>query len=183
MEEFMECNTVDGFKNLHSAEKEFQAVGLWARSQSFWIHPKIFEILEANRPQRAGRLAINTMSALNYGDLDLVPPKQVHNLIIFLCAIENFHATKVSLSDAPTSELFDKRAAQEIMGCLDPERGPGHEESAGHRPFPDKDARKEKRKRNQKTGKAGTQTRGGRIPNAELTKKRKVQAKRKIPLK
>jgi hypothetical protein len=47
--------------------------------------------------------------------------------------------TKVSLSDAPTSELFNNRA-QDVMKRLDPKRTPpSREVSVRHSPSPDDD--------------------------------------------
>jgi hypothetical protein len=128
MEEFMECNTKKGFKNLRSAEEEFPAVDLWVRAQSFWVHPKIFDLLDANNPQGAGKLAIEVMAALDSETLDEGPPEQIHNLMLFLWAVENLRTWKVSLTDASTSELFNNRA-QDVMKRLDPERSPSREPS------------------------------------------------------
>jgi hypothetical protein len=77
---------------------------------SFWVHPKIFELLDANNPQGAGKLAIEVMTALDSETLDDGPPEQIHQRMLFLWAVENLHTTKVSLTNDPTSELFDKRA-------------------------------------------------------------------------
>jgi hypothetical protein len=157
MEEFMECNTIEGFKNLRSAEEDFPAVNFWVRAQSFWVHPKIFELLDANNPQGAGKLAIEIMTELDSETLDEAPPEQIHHLILFLWAVENLHATKVSLTDAPTSELFDNRA-QDVMKRLDPERSPSRDPSIRHSPSPDRNEGREKRKRTLKKG-------GGRSPD------------------
>jgi hypothetical protein len=116
--------------DLASEEKEFPGAELWKQAQTFWIHPKSFEIidsnLDANIPQRAGRIAMEVMKALPVGPQmtehpDDEAPDSAHKLMIFLWAIENFAATKVSTSDAPTSELFHNRA-QEVMEKLDPKQ-------------------------------------------------------------
>jgi hypothetical protein len=163
MEEFMECNTVEGFKNLRTAEEEFPSVDFWDRVQSLWVHPKIFGILDANRPQGAGRLAIEIMEALDSEILAHTPTEQAHQIMLFLWAVENLHTTKVSLTDAPTSELFDNRA-QDVMKRLDPERSPSPEASIRHSPSPDKHEGREKRKRTQKKGGSRSPDRRKRDP-------------------
>jgi hypothetical protein len=166
MEEFMECTTVGGFKNLHSAEEDFPATGFWVRAaQSFWVHPKIFELLDANNPQGARNLVIDVMTALGYETLDEAPPEQIHQLILFLWTVKNLHTTKVSLTNAPASELFDNRA-QDVMKRLNPERSPSREPSVRHSHSPDRNQGREKRKRTIKKG-------GGRSPD-----KRKKDPKR-----
>jgi hypothetical protein len=136
MEEFIGCANADEFKNLVSEEQEFPASELWERAQSFWIHPKIFEILDenldANKPQRAGKIAIEVMKAVSaYSDNEELP-EQIHQLMLFLWSIENLRASKVSTTDAPSSELFDNRA-QEVMKRLDPEqRSPSRPTSRVH---------------------------------------------------
>ena len=101
---------------------------LWNRAQTFWIHPRIFELIDANNSQRAGQVAINIMKALPLkslasGENNPASIQQAHYLVAFLWAVENLRATKVSLNEAPTSELFDNRA-QEIIGNLDTQRSP-----------------------------------------------------------
>jgi hypothetical protein len=48
MEEFMGCQNADEVKNLASFEEEFPAADLWSRAQSFWLHPRVFRLLDAN---------------------------------------------------------------------------------------------------------------------------------------
>jgi hypothetical protein len=85
-------------------------------------------LLNVNNPQGAGKLAIEVMMALDSKTLDVAHPEQIHHLMLFLWAIRNLHATKVSLTDAPTSELFGIRA-QDVMKRLDPERNRSQEPS------------------------------------------------------
>jgi hypothetical protein len=71
--------------------------------------------MDAERPQRAGKVAINLMQALPLGSAS---NDAIHQLLTFLWAIENLHAlTKVNLSDAPTSKPFDD-LAQEVLARL-----------------------------------------------------------------
>jgi hypothetical protein len=162
MEEFMECTIVGGFKNLRSEEEDFPATNLWVRAQSFWVHPKIFELLKANNPKGAGKLAIEVMTALDSETLDEAPPEQIHQLMLFLWAVENLNTTKFSLTDASTSELFDNRA-QDVMKRLGPERSPSREPSVRHSHSPDRNEGREKRKRTLKKG-------GGRSPDKRQKK-------------
>jgi hypothetical protein len=124
MEEFMECENVEEFKSLVSEEDDYPMTGLWLRAQTLWVHPKIFELIDANASQSAGVLAMNIIRALPFryptGEEDEDSVDEAHCLVAFLWAVENLRATKVSLNDAPTSELFDNRA-QEVIGHLDPE--------------------------------------------------------------
>jgi hypothetical protein len=62
---------------------------------------------------------MDIMGAMDSGSLDHVSPKQRHYLMIYLWAVRNYHATKVSFNNVLTSKLFDNRA-QEIMKSLDP---------------------------------------------------------------
>jgi hypothetical protein len=105
------------------------------------------------------------MTALDSETLNEAPPEQIHQLMLFLWAVENLHTTRVSLTDAPTSELFDNRA-QDVMKRLDPERSPSREPSVRHPHSPDRNKGREKRKRTLKKG-------GGRSPD-----KRKKDPKR-----
>jgi hypothetical protein len=116
MEEFLECEDEDQFKNLTSEDEENVSTSdLWKRAQTAWVHPKIFELMEESNEQRAGKLAITIMRALPQDNEELVD--QAHQLVTFLWAIENLHSTKVNLDDAPTSYLFDQKA-QEITDRL-----------------------------------------------------------------
>jgi hypothetical protein len=137
MEEFLGCENEEAFRDLTSAEEDFPAAELWKRAQTFWVHPKIFELLDLNTPQRAGKIAIEIMRALpvnianqDHLDYDEAVAK-AHQLMLFLWAVENLQAKKVSIQDAPTSELFDNRA-QEIMGRLKPERSQSRVASVRH---------------------------------------------------
>jgi hypothetical protein len=137
----MDCSDADEFRNLISQEQEFPGSELWKQAQTFWIHPKTFEILDsnldANIPQRAGRVATEVMKALPVGPQTAEHPESelpdsAHKLMIFLWEVENFGATKVSTSDAPTSELFNNRA-QEVIERLDPkERSQSQSVSCRH---------------------------------------------------
>jgi hypothetical protein len=60
---------------------------------------------------------------------------KAHQLMLFLWAVGNLRATKVSIQDAPTSKLFDNRA-QEIMGRLDQERSQSRVASSVRHPTP-----------------------------------------------
>jgi hypothetical protein len=151
MEEFMECTNVGEFKDLDSGEEEFPAVDLWVRAQTFWLHPRVFDIVDANGPQKAGKLALDIMAALDTGSLAQVSPEQTHRLILFLWAVENLHSTKVALTDAPNSELFDNRA-QEVTKRLYPEKNKDREETTQLLTSPD--GGREKRKRTPKKGKS-----------------------------
>jgi hypothetical protein len=148
MEEFMECQNAEEFKNLTSFEEESPAVDLWNRAQTFWVHPKVFKLLDANNSQRAGQLAIEIMIALDTGALEDVSPERAHYLMLFLWAVENLRATKVSITDAPTSELFDNRA-QEVTKLLDPERSKSRETSERRSPSPDSGNERGRKKRYQ----------------------------------
>jgi hypothetical protein len=99
------------------------------------------------------------MMALDSETLDEAPPEQIHHLMLFLWAVENLHATKVSLTDAPTSELFNNRA-QDMIKRLNLERSPSQEPSVQHSssPSPNRNEGREKRKRTLKKG-------GGRSPD------------------
>jgi hypothetical protein len=99
IQEFMECKTVEGFKNLQSAEEDFPAINLWAHTQTFWIHPKIFEVLDTNRPQGARKLAIKIMTALDSEVLDQAPPEQTHH----------HHALLVGHQKSPRNESLPNR--------------------------------------------------------------------------
>jgi hypothetical protein len=131
MEEFMDCSDADELRNLVSQEQEFPGSELWKQAQTFWIHPKIFEILDsnldaANIPQRAGRVATEVMKALPVAPQTAEHPGNklpdlAHKSMIFLWVGENFAATKVSTSNARTSEFFHNRA-QDVMEKLNPKQ-------------------------------------------------------------
>jgi hypothetical protein len=76
------------------------------------VNSKIFDLMDAERPQQDGKLAIDLMQALPLAS------DEIHQLLTFLWAIENLHAaTKVNLSEAPTSKPFDD-LAQEVLARL-----------------------------------------------------------------
>jgi hypothetical protein len=83
MKVFKECNIIEVFKNLRSAE-DFPAINFWACAQSFWIHPNVFEVLDANNSHGAGKVANKIMTALDSEILDQVPSEETHYLMLFL---------------------------------------------------------------------------------------------------
>jgi hypothetical protein len=139
MIEFFSCRNADEFKDIIAKEKEEPTTDLWTRAQSFWIHPSTFETLDANKPQRAGDIAMLVLKGAADRVTDLneemeddeeviprEPEKEAHQLILFLWAIENLRSSKAPLTDAPTSELFDRKA-QAICDKLNPRQEGGKE--------------------------------------------------------
>jgi hypothetical protein len=51
---------------------------------TFWVHPKIIKILDANNPQGTGQLAMDILGAMENGSQEQVPPKQNHHLMVYL---------------------------------------------------------------------------------------------------
>jgi hypothetical protein len=107
MEEFLGCENFSDFKDLTPTEGEFPASPLWGQAQSFWLHPLIFEIAEGSPTQRAANLALAIIEALS-GNLASKEEmqaedrgKEVHNLLLFLWAVEKSLTTKVTLGDPP----------------------------------------------------------------------------------
>jgi hypothetical protein len=66
----MDCENVEDFKNLISEEEEYPSINLWVPTQTFWVHPNIFKILDANSPQRAGELVMKMMGEMDSRSLD-----------------------------------------------------------------------------------------------------------------
>jgi hypothetical protein len=98
VQEFRDCSSADEFKQLISFADEGRTPSshLWGRAQSTWANSKIFGLMDAECPQRAGKLAIDLMQAFP-SVFD-----EIHQLLTFLWAIENLHAaTKVNLSASP----------------------------------------------------------------------------------
>jgi hypothetical protein len=114
VQEFRDCSSADEFKQLISFADEGRTPlsDLWGRAQFTWVNSKIFDLMDAERPQRAGKLAIDLMQALpSVSD-------EIPQLLTFLWAIENLYAaTKVNLSEVPTSKPFND-LAQEVLARL-----------------------------------------------------------------
>jgi len=149
MDEFSKCKNPEEFKNLTAGGEGFPASELWERAQTFWIHPRVFQIMEPSYPQKAGVLAMHVMCAFGIGvelndDEVHKNPEEIHQLMIFLWAVENQRATKVSISDAPFSELFDNRV-QGIMDKLDPVREQIEEKVRRWSPPPSPDSARNER--------------------------------------
>jgi hypothetical protein len=166
------------FKALVAEEDAYPTPALWLRAQTLWVHPKIFELIDVNNTQEAGKLAIDIIKALPFessitGEVETDSVNQAHCLVAFLWAVENHCATKVSLNDAPTSELFDNRA-QEIVAYLDPEnrsksraasvRHTEEEEESSSSDQSKKQQRKNNRRRGRNQGK-GAKQRGDTRPD------------------
>jgi hypothetical protein len=99
--------------------------------------PKDIRATLFQHPQRAGKLTIKIMQTLpvnitnqDHLDYDEAVAK-AHQLMLFLWAVENLPAMKVSIQAAPTSEFFDNRA-QEIIGRLKLERSQSWVASVRH---------------------------------------------------
>ena len=121
----MECSSVAQFKGAVENEEGIPINYFYKRAQSFWIHPLIFLGLDPNKQQKAGELvALALIATLSDEPTDSIDRKtqrdQVNQLLIFLWAVENLKASKVSFNDASSSKAFDSKA-QTIMAKLDPQ--------------------------------------------------------------
>jgi hypothetical protein len=131
-EEFLARDKAEDFRETGPAKSEcehYPIFDLRERASSHWVHPRIFEMLEA-------KLAIKVIESLLEEPTDLTGTEEeeeeeeeeesdkkslekIHQLLVFLRAVEKVWPTKVSISNAPASDLFDT-GAQEIIGKLDP---------------------------------------------------------------
>jgi hypothetical protein len=51
--DFLGCKIADGFKEIMSGETGEPVSDLWKRAQTIWVNPKIFQLMNAETPQRA----------------------------------------------------------------------------------------------------------------------------------
>jgi hypothetical protein len=117
------CENASDFKDLTPTKGDFPASQLWRQAQSFWLHPLIFEIAEGSPRQRAANLALAVIEALS-GNLASKEEmraedraKEVHNILMFLWAVEKSLTTKVTLGDPP-----DSRAKKRCEPKIEPRR-------------------------------------------------------------
>jgi hypothetical protein len=152
VEEFLECMSADEFRDLVAKEEGYPAAELWKYPQSCFVHPLVFEAFGNDSTKRAGDLALEIMRTLpeetgsdfGEGDNDRSPDHHAQQILLFLWAIENLHATKVNLGEAPDSDKFDGRA-QSVLGKLNKEEARGGTDDKA--PFPSIEWIREKKAR------------------------------------
>jgi hypothetical protein len=108
--EFLGCENPKDFEALSSEDEDFPTSILWELTQSFWLHPLVFQIADGNSPIRAADLALAVMQELSGSlatdeEMDANKrAKEVHNLLLSLWAVEKSLTTKVALGDPPSAQ-------------------------------------------------------------------------------
>jgi hypothetical protein len=119
------CKSADEFRDKVAEGEGYPVAELWKYPQSCLVHPIVFEAFGKSSTKRAGDLALKIMKELpeeggsyyGKGD-DNRSPQHAQHILLFLWAVENCRATKVTLTEAPDTDEFD-RNAQATLGKLE----------------------------------------------------------------
>jgi hypothetical protein len=122
MEEFMECESAEG--SLRTKKETFPADKFLKGAQSRFINPYIFGFAGAS-VIKAADLAINILFELSgclaegRAEDNQEVAEEVHQVFLFLWAVEQSNVSEVKLSNPPSSSLFDT-IANKVKEKLEP---------------------------------------------------------------